>query len=174
VNGTSHEHPGIEQLLDIIHDYFDPAYCPKEFLDWLASWVALAVKQDWPEAAQRELIRRIVPLYSKRGTKEGLEEFLKIYAGPGVSIYEFLSPFQIGVCSTIGEDTIPGGGAPFFFMLKVILPEPDIELKAKKEATVRAIIDLEKPAHTYYELEVIIPTMQIGIHSTIGLDMLLG
>jgi hypothetical protein len=39
---------------------------------------------------------------------------------------------------------------------------------------VRAIIDLERPAHTYYELITIVPTLQIGKFSTIGKDTLLG
>ncbi len=168
------EQPGIEQTLDIIRDYFDPTYVPQEFLDWLAGWVALELPGDWSEATKRELIRRIVPLYSKRGTREGLEEFLRVYAGPGVTINEWLSPFQIGVSSTLGKDTALGSGPPDFFTIKVVLPEPDLQKKLEKEKTVRAIIDREKPAHTYYHLEVIIPTMQIGVHSTIKMDTLLG
>ncbi len=168
------EYSGIEQILDAVSDYFDPTYTPAEFLGWLANWVALELQEDWDEGVKRKLIRQIIPLYSKRGTKEGIKEFLKIYVGPGVSINEWLSPFQIGVSSTIGEDTILGGGPPHFFMVKVIIPEPNLQLKARKEKAVRTIIDLEKPAHTYYELEVIIPTMQIGVHSTIGVDTLLG
>ena len=39
---------------------------------------------------------------------------------------------------------------------------------------VTAIIDMEKPAHARYELEVVTPVLQIGVHSTIGVDTLLG
>lgn len=168
------EQRGIEQTLDIMRDYFDPTVVPRDFLDWLAGWVALELPEDWPEATKRELIRRIVPLYSKRGTMEGLEEFLRIYAGPGVTINEWLSPFQIGISSTLGKDTALGSGPPDFFTVKVVLPEPDLQKKLEKEKMVRAIIDREKPAHTYYQLDVIIPTMQISVHSTIKLDTLLG
>jgi phage tail-like protein len=168
------EQPGIEQTLDMMKDYFDPTVVPLEFLDWLAGWVALELPGDWHENTKRELIRRIVPLYSTRGTLQGLEEFLRIYAGPGVTINEWLSPFQIGVSSTLGKDTALGSGPPGFFTVKVVLPEPDLEKKIEKEKVVRAIIDREKPAHTYYQLDVIIPTMQIGVHSTIRLDTLLG
>jgi hypothetical protein len=38
----------------------------------------------------------------------------------------------------------------------------------------RALIDLEKPAHTFYELVPIFPSMRIGWHSTVGVDTLLG
>lgn len=173
-DGVPPDHPGIEQVLDRISDLFDAEKTPLEFLDWLASWAALELPGDWPEKRKRSLISEIVQLYKKRGTKEGLENFLKIYAGEGVYIDEWLSPLQVGVSSTIGRDTVLGGGPPDFFAVQVILPEPDLELKGKKEAEVRAIIDREKPAHTYYQLEVIVPTMQIGVHSTIQLDTLLG
>jgi hypothetical protein len=36
------------------------------------------------------------------------------------------------------------------------------------------IIDREKPAHTYYRLEVVMPFMQIGVHSTLGKDTVVG
>jgi len=44
---------------------------------------------------------------------------------------------------------------------------------ARQSDIVRALIDLEKPAHTDYELELRYPTMQLGVHSTVGLDTLL-
>jgi phage tail-like protein len=44
---------------------------------------------------------------------------------------------------------------------------------ARQSAIVQALIDLEKPAHTDYELELRYPTMQLGVHSTVGLDTLL-
>jgi hypothetical protein len=33
---------------------------------------------------------------------------------------------------------------------------------------------MEKPAHTYYTLEVVVPAFQIGVQSTVGVDTLLG
>jgi hypothetical protein len=39
---------------------------------------------------------------------------------------------------------------------------------------VTSILDLEKPAHTFYALTVVTPTLEIGVHSTIGEDTLLG
>jgi hypothetical protein len=36
------------------------------------------------------------------------------------------------------------------------------------------VVELAKPAHTTYEFEVNSPQMQVGIHSTVGLDTLLG
>lgn len=41
-------------------------------------------------------------------------------------------------------------------------------------ATIRAVIDSEKPAHTTYELCVIEPSLRIGLQSTVGVDTVVG
>jgi phage tail-like protein len=166
---------GIAQILDRVHEFFDPARTPSEFLKWLAGWMALILREDWEEVKKRRLISRIISLYRIRGTKKGLEEYIKIYvAEGGVELTEILTPFQIGVTSTVEKNTYLDGGAPHFFLVSVILPEPDLQLKFRREKTVRAIIDLEKPAHTFYQLKTIVPTLQIGKFSTIDKDTLLG
>jgi hypothetical protein len=48
------------------------------------------------------------------------------------------------------------------------------EERSRKEQIARSIIDQEKPAHTYYELLVQFPTIQVGVTSTVGKDTLLG
>jgi P2-related tail formation protein len=143
-------------------------------LQWLAGWVALALREDWDELRQRELIAKAVSLYRLRGTRQGMEEFLRIYTRLGVSVDEYNADFQIGLHSTVGVDTVLSGGAPFFFRVRVLLPTPDpVEIKAQ-HAVAQAIVDLQKPAHTYYALTVETPTFQIGVHSRVGVDTLVG
>jgi phage tail-like protein len=188
------DEPGLEEILDGIvdpvsgvlrlagvHRYFNPGpnlpdheRAPAKFLEWLAGWVALILRADLDELRQRDFIARAVSLYRLRGTKQGLEEFVRIYTRLGVSINEWHTPFQIGVHSTIGVDTLLDGGAPYFFGVLIRLPTPDPEQIRQHRQVVTAIIDMEKPAHTYYELEVETPTLQIGVHSTISVDTLLG
>ena len=169
---------GIEEKLDTIHDYFDPMETPLEFLNWLAGWVALTLieGEGWNEEKKRNLIARIVPLYKKRGTKEGLEEYIRIYVGGDVevSINEFLQPFQVGITSTVGMDTMVGEGQPYYFHVYMKLPAPNRDLLARKKRAIHDIITKEKPAHTYYGLTIKVPTMQIGVYSTTGVDTLLG
>ena len=166
---------GIEEILDNIHYYFDPGETPAEFLKWLAGWVALTLKEseDWSEPKKRELISQIVPLYQKRGTKEGLEEYLKIYVKADVSIVDELGPLQVGVLSKVGVDTVIGGLPPHFFIVDVTLPVPDPKAMEKKKRAIEELIDIEKPAHTYYRTNVTVPTMQVGVFSTVGVDTLL-
>jgi phage tail-like protein len=188
------DEPGLEEILDGIvdpvsgtlrlagvHRYFDPGptlpgneRAPAEFLEWLAGWVALTLRADLDELRQREFIARAVALYRLRGTKQGLEEFVRIYTRLGATVDELNTPFQIGVHSTIGVDTLLDGGAPHFFRVLIRLPTPEPEQLRRQRQVTTAIIDLEKPAHTYYELDVETPTLQIGVHSTVGVDTLLG
>jgi phage tail-like protein len=173
--------PGIEETIARIYRYFEPGAAladgeraPKEFLDWLAGWVALTLREDWDELRQRDLIAKAAQLYRLRGTKRGVEEFLRIYTRLGASIDELGTGFQIGVHSTVGVDTMLDGGAPFFFRVHVLLPSPDPEqIKAQRDMA-HAIVDLQKPAHTYYTLSVETPIFQVDVHSTVGVDTLLG
>jgi hypothetical protein len=184
---------GLEQTIDRLYRYFDPGAAPEgkpdadggtslsddtgappDFLNWLAGWVALTLREDWDEQRQRRLIAQAVPLYRLRGTRSGVEKMLLLYTDPfDAKVYE-LPPFQIGLHSTVGIDTVIDGGAPFFFRVQINLPQVDLQQARLQDATARAIIDLQKPAHTYYVLTVQTPTFQIGVHSTVGLDTLVG
>jgi phage tail-like protein len=191
--------PGIEEILDGIADqagrdvlagvqrYFDPgrilhdsaetiAYrrAPAEFLTWLAGWVALWLRADMDELRQRDLIARAVSLYRIRGTRRGLEEMIKIYTRLPPQIDEQLSQFQLGVHARIGEDTILDGGPPYFFKVTLRLSDPNPEELRRQREIATAIIDMEKPAHTYYQFIQEVPAFQIGDYSHLGVDTLLG
>lgn len=186
--------PGLEEFLDGIpgpggtplmagaHRYFNPGpgesedlRAPKGFLEWLSGWVALTLREDWQEDERRRILAEIVPSYRKRGTPDGLKQVLAAFTGvhaDAITIAEFQQPFQLGVSSTVGEDTVLGGGPPHYFMVRALVPgAADL---ARKRAVLRAIIDMEKPAHTFYDLRIQTPTMQIGVTSTIGEDTVLG
>ncbi len=147
----------IEQRIEGLPSYFDPVTAPPEFLPWLSSWVAFALRADLGESQQRQFLARVAPLYRRRGTPQNLRELLTIFTRGGVP--------------TIEEDP----AQPYYFKVTMRLPpqdSPDVQLH--QSAIAHALIDLEKPAHTYYDLVLLFPTMQIGKTSTIGVDTLLG
>jgi phage tail-like protein len=147
---------------------------PRDFLPWLAGWLALTLREDWDEQRQRELIAKASWLYRLRGTKRGVEEFLRIYTRLGVEIDELNVPFQIGVHSRVGVDTILDGGAPFYFHVKVLLPKFESDLMKSSKEIATAVVDLQKPAHTFYTLTVETPILRINVNSTVGVDTLIG
>jgi phage tail-like protein len=171
--------PGLEETIARLYSYFEPGAAladgeraPKTFLQWLAGWVALTLREDWDELRQRDLIANAVPLYRMRGTKRGIEEFVRIYSRLGVDIDELTTAFQVGVHSTIGTDTMLDGGPPFYFHVHVVWPQA--ATREAQRAVISAVLDLQKPAHTRYTLDVDTPTFRINVNSTVGIDTLLG
>jgi phage tail-like protein len=100
-------------LLDDIDRYFAPALADREFLPWLATWVALVLDEEWDDAKRRRLIGEAVRLYCWRGTMHGLKRYLEIYTGlvPEVREWRWPGGMQIGVASRIGGLS-DGGSVP--------------------------------------------------------------
>lgn len=150
ITGYSQKAPGLEEVLDRIHLYFNPQETPEEFLPWLAGWVALSLRDDWDVKVKRRFIQNIVGLYRIRGTKEGLTELLKIYLdaanlgyGESVKIFDNFTHF------------------PHYFQVQLTLNEHNSVKYWQQSKIAQAIIDQEKPAQTFYSLKILVPTMRI-------------
>jgi phage tail P2-like protein len=154
---------GIEQIIAGISAYFDPVTSPAEFLPWLAQWAATSLRNDWSLATQRAFLGQVVPLYQERGTLAGLVKVLE------------LSSDQATI-----EDLTFSTGADMpanYFQVTVAVQENDPDLLARKTREIRAIIDREKPAHTYYGLVIAYPSMRINddpADPSLGPGILLG
>jgi phage tail-like protein len=168
--------PGPEGVSPSIAGRTAADQAPLEFLEWLAEWVALSQWAGLSELSQRDFIARAVPIYRMRGTVEGLRELIRIHTRLAPDIRELDSPFQIGVRSTVGQDTVIAGNVPFLFRVRINLAAtaPSPAEIAHHTRVVRAIVDAEKPAHTHYITSVRTPTLRIGVHSRVGADTLLG
>jgi phage tail-like protein len=163
---------GIEDEIYGLHNQLSADRAKARFLPWLASWVALILDETWEESKRRELIRRIVALYTIRGTIEGIREFVEIYTGikPDI-VEEFGAGWRIGVQSTVGVDTRVYGtwweNAHRFSVLVKTFEEFDAERKAK----VYERVLIEKPAHTQLVYVGWFPSYwRIGVRSTVGID----
>lgn len=75
----------IEQPLDRLAEFFDPAGAPAEpgrdFLAWLAGWIGVRFTAELPLAQRRRFIKEIARLYCLRGTPEGLRQQLLLLLG---------------------------------------------------------------------------------------------
>jgi phage tail-like protein len=96
----------VQELLDRLDRYWAPQATPKEFLPWLASWMALGLEADWTTSERRKLIAEAVRLYRWRGTAKGLRDYLNIFVDKmyEVSIIDPAWPagMQIGDACRIG------------------------------------------------------------------------
>jgi phage tail-like protein len=202
---------GLEAILDQFRDAIDPALTPTEvsadgtlssdFLTYLASWLALTLDQNWDLARRRKWVQRIVPLYQRRGTRAALDEYLAMFVGAQARVEEPRG-FVLGLVdhrkqsSTLGVDTFLGRPAHYFRVCinygfpdvvaaRAGIPaeEFNIAIWRNLRPSTRAIVDLEKPAHTYYELDARTPGIILGFRqvggqkvkqrATLGVDTLI-
>jgi len=158
-----------------LHRLFDPSEAPEEFLPWLASWAALSLRATMATERKRELVANIIPLYRIRGTRKYLEELLRICVDIPTAVEEEEIPaLQVGKHSTVGRDMYIGGGPPHFFRVKLMAANLTVpEVEAQRELAYE-VVELAKPAHTSYEFWIDAPVLQVGVHSTVGIDTVLG
>lgn len=141
----------IENMVDVLPAYLDPRLVPEPLLPWLASWVDVVLDDSWSLERRRELVRKAGELYRWRGTRRGLSEYLRIYTGVVPLISEHIPGMRLDAETRLGADTRLGSsGAGHHFTVTVRLRDDEgVTLD-----TVRAIIDVEKPAHTAYTLQI--------------------
>lgn len=131
----------LDRQIGQLSHYFDPRLAPEQLLPWLAAWVDLTLDEKWPLERRRELVGAASTLYRWRGTRRGLSDYLRIYTGVTPQIVE---PGQ--------ERREQGVAALPPHTFRVVLEVPDPE--ALDRALVERIIEVEKPAHTAYTLEI--------------------
>lgn len=174
-DSTVREPQALSRQIDRFSDLLDPERSPTHFLPWLSSWVALNIIAPITEMKRRELIARFISLNRIRGTKRYLEELLPFFVDAGVAVKEEQAPeCAIGIHSTLGHDFQIGGGPAHTFRVVLNFPAINGEALDSQCRTAHYIIQISKPAHTRYELEVNAPTFQIGVHSSVGRDTVLG
>lgn len=145
-----------------------PPALTSPFLDFLGRWVALTFDQNWGLDKRREWLRRIVPLYKQRGTFAGLSAYLAMFVGKQARVEELSGGFIVGVkpSSIVGVSTFIAGAPAYYFRVRLVygfFPTPfDFTVWKNLRRSTRAIVDLEKPAHTYYTLRANAPGIIVG------------
>jgi len=161
---------GLEQKIRDLACYFRPlgdAQAPKEFLPWLAQWVALTLRADLDEAFRRALIKRAVSLYRRRGTKANLVNLLNIYLNR--------EPDSPDPAVTVDNVNDAFDSRPHYFEVQIVWKNtPSTTVRLREIALAEAVIAQEKPAHTDFRLIPIVWTMRIKHQSTVGHDTWLG
>jgi phage tail-like protein len=165
---------GMEEKIANLSALFDARRTPAEFLDWLAGWSALSLNSELSEQQKRELIANIIPLYRIRGTRRYVERLLDIFLGGKSVVDDHAYPgIQIARHSTIATDTYLGGSSPHYFRVRIaVSAEQHHQVEARRRMA-REVIDQAKPAHTYYDLEITTPRLQLKVHSRVGVDTFL-
>jgi phage tail-like protein len=166
---------GLRDRIVQLGKLLDPWLAQDKFLPWLAGWMALTLRTNLRPERKRELIANMIPFYRIRGTRKYLEELLRLCVDVPTAVEEEdIPPLQIGRHSTLGRDTYIGGGAPHFFRVKMVALQLSVPALEEQRKLAYEVVELAKPAHTAYEFLIDSPQMQIGVHSTVGIDTVLG
>jgi phage tail-like protein len=78
-----------------------------DFLDWLGSWIGIALDRHWSVARRRRLVKEAPALFRMRGTVEGLVRFVQIYTGAAPRLVEH---FRLRRWLALDETPLDGGG----------------------------------------------------------------
>lgn len=184
----------LEEKIEHIAAMFDPRTTPPETLDWLAGWLGLVLDPLWSEERRRFFIRHADKIYRKRGTVPGLEITLRLYLDAKVDerifdprcwgqsnvriVEQFLTRSVGGL--VYGDPTDPSDQllrpltredvVASAHRFAVLVPH---NLSEEQQAMVERIIELEKPAHTAFELKRYWDLFRVG-EARLGLDTQLG
>jgi len=103
-----------ETLIEDLPRLFNPWAAPNDnpprsWLDWLAGWLAFELDEAWGEAQRRQGLAEAFAIYSRRGTVDGLRDFIALYTGARARIEEPVrcaSLWSLGETSVLGFDTM--------------------------------------------------------------------
>jgi phage tail-like protein len=188
----------LEDKIEHAASLFDPRTAPVDTLDWLACWMGLVLDPLWLEEQRRFLIRHVDQLYRLRGTVPGIEIAVRLYVDKQLDdslfdlrclgttkvriVERFLTRGVGGLAYGDPTDTGENQGVRQLLPLTpqivaanahrftVLVPH---ELDDKDLAMVRRIVELEKPAHTGFELKRYWDLFRVG-EARLGLDTRLG
>lgn len=88
----------------------EPGAPGEDFLDWLASWVGIALDRNWTVARRRRLVAEAPALFRIRGTVAGLKRHIAVYTGVEPRVVEH---FRLRRWLTLGEGKLGDTSAPW-------------------------------------------------------------
>jgi phage tail-like protein len=135
--------------LDNLDAYVDPRLAPRDFVDWLSAWVALAPNHAWPLGHRRHRIAGEVTLASSWGTADGIKEVVSIFAGVDRGDVEIVESGGVSASPTPGGE-FPGTPTPQL-TVRVAVPDPS----GFDVGRLRRVVAAAKPAHLPHEVEVL-------------------
>lgn len=151
---------------------FDVDVAGGPYLNRLARWIDIAESYIWSEDQLRRLLKNGVGLFKKRGTRQGVIEFVWLYTGERPYVVE---NHQIQYIrdekrrrETLGRLY---GNTPLSFT--VLVREEVVHTVWQQKTLIRIIEDV-KPAQMQMQLVVIKPYIFAGRYSYLGINSVLG
>jgi phage tail-like protein len=129
---TRGELGAVEENIDAVPQLLSPDFVPYSELPWLARWLGLELPRIATDAERRDLIKRTMDFYRRRGTPAGICDFVEIYTAIRPSLVEAFEErglWVLDVSSLLGFDT----GLPAVDPLGMVVPDSANPLAAGEE-----------------------------------------
>jgi phage tail-like protein len=195
---------GIGDRLTDIASLFDPLATPPEFLNWLSSWIGIALDPCLPLARKRNLLKNAYRLFELRGTPAGLREYIRLYTGSEPTILEhfrlrrwfgagnsrvgstelfgsdIVNRLQLGEHSQLGNfqliDFDDPLRDPFFATAHrfSVFVPAAADAAEVDRARLQRLVELAKPAYTEGTVHLLRPRFRVGLQAFIGVDTVIG
>lgn len=180
----------LEGAIAQVQTHFDPRTVSPESVEWLASWIGLALDPYWSDYQRRLLIAQAPYFYQRRGTVVGLLQIvlLTLYPEFGPRIFtddvatlcptvriveRFLTRRQSSVAAgdpTESESSLSNTAKDLAHRFTVLIPTT---LSDTMQRLIEQLIELEKPAHTAFTIKQYWAMFRVG-EVRLGIDTVLG
>ena len=181
------------------HRLLNPRITPPEALEWLGSWLGLAMDRCWPVEARRTMLRLASSLFRIRGTVHGMRRMVEILTG-GAHV-DVIEHFRLGGGGVAGNAVARGsrsvlgtgyrvGGAigtdhdvaiavdedapPFDDFAHRFTVMVSAALSDEQMRCLRKLIETHKPAHTMFDLCAVDTGLRVGVGLHVGLGAAVG
>ncbi len=165
-------HESMNQSIRQVPDMIDVDSAEKEFLTWLSQWLDIAGSYMWSEKQLRMLLKNGIRLYKKRGTREGMLEFIRLYTGGEAYLVEYyqIEPYMTDKALKESLSKLYGV-SPYTF--SVILKKEYVPTQNEYKSLLR-LIDETKPAQMESNLVILESYMFLGDHVYMGINSSFG
>lgn len=151
---------------------FDVDLTEKQYLAWLAQWLGIGNGHIWSEKQLRRLLKEGVGLYKRRGTRQGITDFVALYTGEAPFLVEGhqLSSFR-GDKERIKQLHRLYTDNPL--SLTVLVREEVIHSRQQQKALTELLEEV-KPVQLELNLILLKPYIFVGRYSYLGINSVLG
>jgi len=94
----------LEGQIASVQELFDPRIIPSDYLDWLASWVSIALDPSWSDQTRRLVLQHVPQMLRERGTPAGIVRAIRLMldATPDASLFQEQS-CSSGACTNTSD-----------------------------------------------------------------------
>lgn len=130
--------------LDSFPAYLDPGTAPRHMLVRLARWLGMPLAGRWVDESIRRVLAVAIHLYNRRGTRQGLEDLLRLLTGSDPDLQESGGTNW----SAAPQAALPGSVEPF-----LLVRVHRAHLTGIDEEALRSLLALFVPAHVSWTLD---------------------